>query len=125
MKTLPINKKKGEIKIQIGERKTRLFLVPKDRAQGVVKLLQDFEIREDNLLPWRESVHDLTEKYTEPGVALRGARIKEGFTQSELGEKLAISQNHLSEMENGKRPIGKKMAKRLAELLNVGYKIFL
>jgi len=28
-------------------------------------------------------------------------------------------------MENGKRPIGKAMAKRLGEALGVGYKVFL
>jgi hypothetical protein len=41
--------------------------------------------------------------------------------QLSLGKK----QNNLSEMENGKRPIGKNMAKRLAEVLHTNYKVFL
>jgi len=36
-----------------------------------------------------------------------------------------IPQSHISEMENGKRPIGKKRAKILAKALKVGYKVFL
>lgn len=60
-----------------------------------------------------------------PGQALKGARIKEDLTQAELSKKMAIPQRHISEMENGKRPIGKAMAKRFAEVLNVGYRIML
>jgi len=116
----------GEVKIQVGEKKSRLFLVPKDRAEGIVRLLQDFEVKDaKQTIPWREGVQDLIEKYTEPGVALKGARAKAGLSQNELADKLKIPQSHISDMENGRRPIGKKMAKRLAEALKMGYKVFL
>lgn len=36
-----------------------------------------------------------------------------------------IPQRHISEMENGKRPVGKTNAKKLAEALNVDYRLFL
>jgi plasmid maintenance system antidote protein VapI len=36
-----------------------------------------------------------------------------------------IPQRHISEMENGKRPIGKEMAKKLGKALNISYKVFL
>ena len=117
---------KGNIKIQVGEKKSRLFLVPKDRAEGIVRLLQDFEVKDDGkTIPWRESVQDLIEKYTEAGVALKGARAKSGLSQNKLAEKLHMPQSHISDMENGRRPIGKKMAKRFADVLHVGYKVFL
>ncbi len=117
---------KGEVKIQVGEKKGRLFLVPKDRAEGIVRLLQDFEVKNGGaMIPWRETVQDLIEKYTEAGVALKGARAKAGLSQNELAEKLKIPQSHISDMEHGRRPIGKKMAKRLAGVLKVGYKVFL
>ncbi|MFH0788088.1 MAG: helix-turn-helix transcriptional regulator [Pseudomonadota bacterium] len=36
-----------------------------------------------------------------------------------------IPQRHLSMMEHGKRPIGKKNAHLLAKVLNVDYRVFL
>ncbi len=59
------------------------------------------------------------------GVCLRGARVKEGMTQKQLADKVGIVQHHISEMENGKRPIGKETAKKLAAALNVDYRVFL
>jgi transcriptional regulator with XRE-family HTH domain len=59
------------------------------------------------------------------GVALRGARKRENLTQKQLAELLGISQTHISEMEHGKRPIGKEMARRLAKVLKVDYRVFL
>jgi transcriptional regulator with XRE-family HTH domain len=56
---------------------------------------------------------------------LAGARHREGLTQRELAEKSGIAQRHISEMENGKRPIGKKNAKALATALNADYRAFL
>ncbi len=57
-----------------------------------------------------------------PATALRGLRLREELTQKQLADKLGIRQHHLSEMEHGKRPIGKEMAKRLAEVLNTNWK---
>ena len=123
MKMLPI---KNGIRVQIGERKIRLFLVPKDRANSIARLLQDFEVKEnEQTVPWRESVVDLVQKYTEAGVALKGARTKENLSQSDLAHQLGIPQSHISDMEHGRRTIGKNMARRLAAVLHVGYKIFL
>ncbi len=42
-----------------------------------------------------------------------------------MGEKAGISQADLSKMESGKRPIGKVIAKRLAEVFDTDYRIFL
>jgi len=47
------------------------------------------------------------------------------MSQGELAKKLGIPQGNLSKMENGKRPIGKAMAKRLSEILNIDYRVFL
>jgi ribosome-binding protein aMBF1 (putative translation factor) len=115
---------KDGIRVQVGQRKSRLFLVPKDRADSIVRLLQDFEIKEETV-SWNEPVKDLTDKYSEAGVALKGARAKEGLSQTELAVKLGIPQSHISDMEHGRRTIGKAMAKRLSAALNVGYKVFL
>ena len=60
------------------------------------------------------------------GLALRGARHREGLTQRELAEATGIPQRHISEMEGGKRQIGRERAKKIAEALHVpDYRVFL
>lgn len=80
---------------------------------------------EEQLIPWREAFKSEIEAYSEGGLMLRGSRHKAEMTQKDLAEALGISQHHISEMENGKRPIGKLMAKRLAEIFNCNYRKFL
>lgn len=60
------------------------------------------------------------------GSALRGARHREGLTQRQLAEMTGIPQRHISEMESGKRQIGRERSKKLAEALHVAdYRVFL
>ena len=75
-------------------------------------------------VPWREAYPEYSEGQL-IGKALAGARYREGLTQIQLSEMTGIPQRHISEMENGKRPIGKEMAKRLGKVLNISYKVFL
>jgi transcriptional regulator with XRE-family HTH domain len=56
---------------------------------------------------------------------LAGGRHKEGITQVELSKLTGIPQRHISEMERGNRPIGKKNAKLFAAVLKVDYRTFL
>jgi len=60
-----------------------------------------------------------------PGMVLRGFRGRDDITQIALAEKLGISQNRISDMESGKRPITRRMAERLGTLFEVPYKAFL
>jgi len=60
-----------------------------------------------------------------PGSRLVGARYKEDMTQKQLAEATGIPRRHISEIENNKRTIGKERAKRIAEVLNVDYRVFL
>ena len=60
-----------------------------------------------------------------PGSAIRGLRYREELTQAQLAAKIRVKRHHISEMEHGKRPIGKEMAKRLAKALKTDYKVFL
>ena len=75
---------------------------------------------EEDLVTWEEAFPELGS-----GSVLQGARDREGLTQTELAEKIGVKPHHISEMENNKRAIGKNMAKRLARVLNTGYKVFL
>ena len=68
---------------------------------------------------------DLDKKYTKVGALLKGLRYREDMTQKEFSEKVNVKQGDLSKMENGKRPIGKNIAKRLSKLFKVDYRMFL
>ena len=91
---------------------------PRTKRVGKIK-------SKEKSIPWREVFKDRIAKYGEPALAVRGRRSKEDMTQQELADKLGISQHHISEMENGKRSIGKAMAKRLAAIFDVEYRVFL
>ncbi len=75
-------------------------------------------------VPWLEAFPEYKDEDL-PSVCLRGSRYKEGLTQRQLSDITGIPQRHISEMENGKRSIGKEMAKRLGKALNIGYRVFL
>ena len=74
----------------------------------------------EGMVTWKEAFPELG-----AGSVLQGARDREELTQTELAEKIGVKPHHISEMENGKRTIGKNMAKLLAKALNTGYKVFL
>ncbi len=81
--------------------------------------------RQKKSIPWRDVFKKDIDKYSEPGLVLRGSRIKAEITQKELANAIGVSQHHISEMESGKRPIGKAMAKRFADFFKTNYRIFL
>ena len=56
---------------------------------------------------------------------LRGLRYREDLTQIEFAEKIGVSQGNLSAMENGRRPIGKEVARRIGEVFGADYRLFL
>ena len=68
---------------------------------------------------WEELASDRLAKYKASGLALRGARYREGLSQKELARRSGVSQENISRMENGHRPVGDKVAKKLAKVLHV------
>ena len=101
------------------------FTGPVENQQKAIEALAELGFVETaDTLPWREALPELTEEQL-PGTSLKGARTKEGLTQKQLSAATGIKQHHISEMENHKRSIGKKNALKLAEVLNISYKVFL
>lgn len=49
------------------------------------------------------------------GRLIRGGRAREGWTQVELAKRLNVSKTVISDLENGRREISKKMAAKLGE----------
>ncbi len=101
------------------------FLGPAENKEKAISALQSLGFSDvSDSIPWRDAFpKELIEN--ESGTCLAGARQKEGLTQVQLSEKTGIPQRHISEMERGKRPIGKKNAKLFGEALNINYRIFL
>ena len=59
------------------------------------------------------------------GHSLRGVRYREDVSQRQLAKLTGVSVQNISAMENGRRPIGKDMAKRFAKILNVDWRLLL
>jgi hypothetical protein len=79
---------------------------------------------DDALVPAIAAVPDLLGPHR-AGQTLAGARGKEGLSQRQLAALTGIPQRHISEMENGKRPIGKATAKIWGKALKVDYRVLL
>jgi DNA-binding XRE family transcriptional regulator/predicted DNA-binding antitoxin AbrB/MazE fold protein len=118
--------KKPLIKIEIREgKKTKFYLVPKMMAQAVATLLEKIaEAKEDSILA-EEVFPNLKDPSKYPMITFRGIRSKMGLTQNELAEKLKLAQADVSNIENGKRSIGKALAKRIEKEFKIDYRRFL
>ena len=104
---------------------TLLFEGPVEKQEEAIAALKNlgFSIAENDSIPWRDALKRF--KGNEIGTSLSGGRHKENLTQVELSMLTGIPQRHISEMERGKRPIGKKNAKLFATALKIDYRMFL
>ena len=88
------------------------------------KIAEKYRMRETSISA-EEFFSKMDKKYTKAGALLQGVRARENITQIEMAKKLKVTQSDISQMENGKRKIGLKMAKRIAKLFDVHYESFL
>ena len=99
------------------------FMVPAPRAAAILELVREYQVEEN--VPADEVLRDVHEKYGKTGSVIRGLRAREDMTQIDLAKKLSVTQGDLSKMENGKRPVGKAMARRLAKVFSTDYRLFI
>ena len=103
--------------------------VPAKDATQVINATREFlKLAGHEVLEiYEEELYSATEVFPDshPGKILRGLRTRENITQAQLAQKSGLKPHHISEMEHGKRSIGKDVARRLAKLFNVSYKVFL
>lgn len=112
--------------VVIAGRRPQTFVFSSDRKSEVKKLLTRMQrMDEDDSIPAEEVLPEAFDPVKGPAMALRGLRHREGVSQKQLAERLGIRQHHLSEMEHGKRSIGKAMAKKLAEALNADWRVLM
>ena len=109
-----------EINLSIPSAKARVVL---DALRGILPMagLKVRRINEEG-----DEVFSAKEVFPDgsPAMLLRGLRGKEELTQAEMAERLGISQNMVSDMESGRRPISLKMAKRIGDTFKIPYKGF-
>jgi DNA-binding XRE family transcriptional regulator len=65
------------------------------------------------------------EAETTPGEVLRSLRTMRGMRPAALAKKIGVQPQQVSDMEKGRAPIGKKMAMKIGEALNMNWKHFL
>ncbi|MDL2315824.1 helix-turn-helix domain-containing protein [Desulfovibrio sp. OttesenSCG-928-A18] len=104
--------------------------VPTENAESLCKAINSILELAQLSRPLNEEGEELysaREVFPEssPGNRLRGLRTREGITQKELAAALGIRQHHVSEMEKSVRAISVDMAKRIGEIYNISYKVFL
>ena len=93
-----------------------------DKTSKIEKIIDCNEDRAKSLdYFFRENFGD----FPQWAVVLRGLRNREGLSQASLGQKLGVAQTNISQMELGKRPIGKALAKKFAAFFKTDYHLFL
>jgi DNA-binding XRE family transcriptional regulator len=100
------------------------FIGPPDKIKAVRKFAISLGLTDiEDTVDYREAFPEFVGK--ERQVAVRAYRVPEGLTQDQLAALTGIPRRHISDMENGRRTIGKENAKKLAQALNVDYRMFL
>ena len=104
----------GNVPVFVIDLFKRLF--PKMREEPVEDIAENI----DDWDWWKKKTANIT-----PGDHLRVTRTMREMKQTELAKKIGVAPRQISDMEKGRTPIGKKMAMRLGEALNMDYKHFL
>jgi len=122
-KKRPINMKEPQEKIN-SDNIVIMVSCPSLRAKHVKQYLEKqgctYVDEKDELIDAKGFFSETT-----PANMLIGARGKENITQIQLSELTGIPRRHISDMENGRRPIGKQNALKLEKALNISYRLFL
>ena len=117
------------VEITLGSGQHNRLVGPKQKLRLIRGILMEMDFKPvetgTDQIPWRQVMKSEIAKYGESGLAIRGARVRDGMSQKGLAARLEIAQYNLSKMENGERPVGKNMAMKLAEIFKSDYRVFL
>lgn len=102
-----------------------IFYISRENYRKLESFLEKYSEENDPPVAWETLAKSRLEKYKKAGLVLRGMRYRENISQRVLAEKSGISQNEISNIENGKRTVGEKVAKKLAKALNFDYHLLL
>ena len=103
------------------------FRVPADKAELVKRVMRALvETQEVEGVAEEKECYTPEEVFGPPSSAktLRAYRHREALTQAQLAKLVGASAQNISDMERGRRVIGKDMAQRLGAALNAPWKRF-
>jgi DNA-binding XRE family transcriptional regulator len=103
----------------------KTYNIPLSHQKELESVLEKYLENDDAPVAWEVLAKYRIEKYKKAGLVLRGMRYREGLSQKNLAETCGLTQNEISNIENGKRTVGKKVAQKLAKVLNFDYRMLL
>jgi len=114
-------------KPHIEEKETKIILrfIVNDAIYDIPKEVAEHYKQDIDKASADKIFNKIDKKYTKAGALLKGLRYREGLSQVEFAQKINVTQADLSKMENGHRPIGKIVAKRIEKIFGTDYKYFL
>ena len=119
----PMKKPPTEVQIKLGGKVFLFRDIPSSKLKPIARALKAYS---DETIPWRESAKErIAASGGESAHMVKSAREGAGLTQAQLAKKLNIPQSNISQVETGKRSVGKNLAKRLAKIFNLDYRVFL
>ncbi len=118
---MQVHVKTPHIKINIeGDVSRKLLRVLKEDFGNSLVIEEEYELATET--EW----YTKTKTAMTPGDHLHAYRVSRGYTQARLGKMLGgLSRQWISDIENGRRPIGKETAKKLAKVFKTSVEKFL
>jgi DNA-binding XRE family transcriptional regulator len=120
-----------DVRVEMPGGKGISYHIPCSFKQKLSSFLEELDISKNEIEPWEEAIpweemaKDRLEKHKPAGLVLRGARYRESMSQVKLAKLSGVHQNEISKIENGKRGVGEKVAKKLAKPLKINYLLLL
>ena len=122
---MQVAEKKHPIRVIVCGKYHENYAVPADKLKGFRILLNDYRDEDDETVSVAEALKETFPETDSSVVHLRGFRLRDNLTQTQLAKKIGTTQSAIASMESGRRAIGKVIAKKLAKVFDTTYKAFL
>lgn len=114
------------LEVTVHGNSNKKFIISQKSSKKLLKFLESISYnKKDNKIPADQVFEVIDKKYGKIGAMLKGLRLRDEITQKDLANKLSIKQSHISQIESGKRVVGKNLAQKLAKFFDTDYRLFL
>ncbi len=108
----------GELFVVTGKLPAKIVKAIEQQFPKFIKIIEDEECEDF----FKTDIYKDSMKRMTPAGNLRDIRKRMSLTQKQLSEKSGVARQAISDMENGRISIGRKMAQRLADALETTYR---